>query len=189
MKSIKFITSNANKLIEFQQIMGTESFIESLSLPDLPELQGEPDEITRKKCEIAASLVKDSTPVIVDDTCLCFNAMQGLPGPYIKWFLEKIGREGLNQMLAGFSDKSAYAMCTFGFCDPLKNDGKVFLFEGRTEGTIVPARGDKFGWDPIFQPEGYDQTYAEMSNELKNEISHRRKAADKLKKFLKDSGY
>lgn len=55
-------------------------------------------------------------PVMVEDTGLCFNALGGLPGPYIKWFLEGIGHEGLNKMLGGFVDKSAYAQCVFAFC-------------------------------------------------------------------------
>ena len=52
---------------------------------------------------------------MVEDTCLCFNAWDGLPGPYIKWFLSKLGHEGLNKSLAGFDDKTAYAQCTFAF--------------------------------------------------------------------------
>lgn len=53
--------------------------------------------------------------VMVEDTCLCFNALQGLPGPYIKWFLQKLGHDGLNRMLAGFDDKTAYALCVFAY--------------------------------------------------------------------------
>ena len=52
---------------------------------------------------------------MVEDTCLCFNAMHGLPGPYCKWFLQKLGHDGLNRMLVGFEDKSAYAQCTFAY--------------------------------------------------------------------------
>ena len=53
--------------------------------------------------------------VMVEDTSLCFNAMGGLPGPYIKWFLQKLGHEGLNKMLAGFEDKTGYAQCIFAY--------------------------------------------------------------------------
>jgi len=53
--------------------------------------------------------------VMVEDTSLCFHACGGLPGPYIKWFLAKLGHDGLNRMLAGFDDKSAYAQCIFAF--------------------------------------------------------------------------
>lgn len=53
--------------------------------------------------------------VIIEDTCLCFEAYKGLPGAYIKWFLAKIGLDGLNKMLAAFEDKRAYALCSFAF--------------------------------------------------------------------------
>ena len=59
---------------------------------DLPEYQGEPDDISIAKCQEAARQVKG--PVMVEDTCLCFNALGGMPGPYIKWFLDKIKPEG-----------------------------------------------------------------------------------------------
>ena len=59
---------------------------------DLPEYQGEPDDICIAKCKEAAKLIKG--PVIIEDTCLCFNALGGMPGPYIKWFLDKLKPEG-----------------------------------------------------------------------------------------------
>ncbi|KAJ3282156.1 hypothetical protein HDU76_008767, partial [Blyttiomyces sp. JEL0837] len=64
---------------------------------------------------------------------------------------------------------------------------EVKVFEGRTNGRIVDARGPKnFGWDPIFEPEGFGETYAEMDKELKNSISHRGRALEKLKAFFKE---
>ena len=57
------------------------------------------------------------SPVLVEDTSLGFHAYKGLPGPYIKWFLEKLGHDGLNKMLVGFGDTSAFAQCTFAFSD------------------------------------------------------------------------
>ena len=109
-------------------------------------------------------------------------------------------------MLAGFEDKSAYALCTFAYSTG--PGAEPILFEGRTnvsykhfqkfesienikiysfykQGKIVPARGPKnFGWDPIFQPDGFDQTYDEMPKATKNTISHRYKALSILKDFL-----
>ncbi|XP_062412429.1 inosine triphosphate pyrophosphatase-like, partial [Sardina pilchardus] len=96
---------------------------------DLPEYQGETDDISIQKCKEAAKLVDG--PVIVEDTCLCFKALGGLPGPYIKWFLDKLKPEGLNKLLAGFEDKSAWAFCTFAFC--AGKDKPVQLFRGKTE--------------------------------------------------------
>lgn len=181
-KQITFVTGNENKFTEVCQIVGEEfPFIRKTI--DLPELQGEVAEIAKHKCQIAVKDVKG--PVMIEDTCLCFNALGGLPGPYIKWFLEKLGHDGLNKMLAGFDDKSAKAICTFTFCE---GPGKeIHTFTGETNGKIVPPRGPaNFGWDPIFEPEGFDKTYAEMEKDEKNAISHRGKSLEKLKEFLKE---
>ena len=104
-------------------------------------------------------------------------------GPYVKWFLDKLGHEGLNKMLAGYADKSAYAQCVFAYVDGPKGEPKVFV--GTTDGTIVPARGPTdFGWDPVFQPDGFEETYAEMDKAVKNSISHRYRALDKFREFI-----
>ncbi|KAG0616380.1 hypothetical protein M758_5G110400 [Ceratodon purpureus] len=109
-------------------------------------------------------------------------------GPYVKWFLAKTGHEGLNNLLAAYDDKSAYALCVFSLA--LGPDSEPITFSGRTEGKIVPARGSgNFGWDPIFQPVGYDLTFAEMLKEEKNKISHRRRALDKVKEYFYDFNY
>ena len=106
---------------------------------DLPEYQGaEADQISEAKCRAAADIVKG--PVICEDTCLCFTAMHGLPGPYVKWFLDKLKPAGLYKMLQGFEDYSAYALCTFAYCEGNPSD-PVLLFHGRQDGTIVAPRG------------------------------------------------
>ena len=123
-------------------------------------------------------------PVLVEDTNLCFNALGGLPGPYIKWFLDKLGYDGLNKMLYAYEDKSASAVCAIAYA---ANEGEEpVVVIGKTPGKIVPARGDnKFGWDPIFQPDGFEETYAEMDSTSKNSISHRRRALNLLLEELK----
>ncbi|KAJ7370896.1 hypothetical protein OS493_028967 [Desmophyllum pertusum] len=123
-------------------------------------------------------------PVIVEDTCLCFSALGDLPGPYVKWFLKKLGPEGLYRLLTGWEDKSAYALCTFAYSTG-KLEDPIMLFRGKTMGKIVEPRGPRnFGWDPCFQPDGFDQTYAEMPSEIKNSISHRGKALKALKEYF-----
>lgn len=186
-KKITFVTGNKKKLEEVQQILSGGSAFEIVNTKlDLPELQGDPIEIAIEKCKLAARSVKG--PVFTEDTSLCFNALNGLPGPYIKWFLEKCGHDGLNQMLDGFSDRSAYAQTIVAFT--YGADEEVHIFDGRTGGTIVEARGKlDFGWDPIFEPiEGQEgerwKTYAEMTKEEKNAISHRAKSFAKFKEFL-----
>ncbi len=87
---------------------------------DLDELQGEPEFIAKSKAKTASNLLP-STPVIIEDVSLCFNALNGLPGPYIKSFLDKLGREGLYKILSSFHDKTAYAMCIYAFCESPKS--------------------------------------------------------------------
>lgn len=123
---------------EVIQIFGTELPFSLISQKlDLPELQGEPEEVAKEKCKIASKLVNG--PVMVEDTSLCYNALKGLPGVYIKWFLEKLGHEGLNNLLAAYPDKTAYAQCIFAFS--LGPEEEPLVFVGRTPGKIVPARG------------------------------------------------
>ncbi|GAB4821119.1 hypothetical protein N2152v2_008165 [Parachlorella kessleri] len=184
---IYFATGNNKKLQEVVAILAAGRklpfAVEAVKL-DLPELQGEPEDIAREKCRLAAKAVGGA--VMVEDTCLCFHAYKGLPGPYIKWFLEKMGHAGLNQMLAGFEDKTAYAQCTFAYAPGPEFEPLVFV--GRTEGRVVPPRGPpEFGWDPIFQPEGFQETYAEMDKAIKNTISHRYRALDQLRAYLLDN--
>ncbi|XP_075085535.1 inosine triphosphate pyrophosphatase-like isoform X1 [Nicotiana tabacum] len=187
-RPVTFVTGNAKKLEEVRAILGQSIPFQSLKL-DLPELQGEPEDISKEKARIAAKEVNG--PVLVEDTCLCFNALKGLPGTqqsYIKWFLQKIGHEGLNNLLLACEDKTAYAMCVFSLA--LGPNTEPLTFVGKTLGRIVPARGpNDFGWDPIFQPHGYDQTYAEMPKEEKNKISHRGKALELVKSHFAEARY
>mmetsp|Transcript_18601 Transcript_18601/g.46938 ORF Transcript_18601/g.46938 Transcript_18601/m.46938 type:complete len:205 (-) Transcript_18601:120-734(-) len=182
-KPITFVTGNAKKLAEVRAIVGEELPMTSKKI-DLPELQGEPEDVSREKCKLAAK--ESGGPVLVEDTSLCFNALNGLPGVYIKWFLEGIGHEGLNNMLMAYDDKSAYAQCIFAYCKGPEDEPVVFV--GRTEGKVVPARGPlDFGWDPIFQPDGFDKTYAELDKEVKNGISHRGRSLEKVKAYFKEN--
>ncbi|XP_030041164.2 inosine triphosphate pyrophosphatase [Manduca sexta] len=183
-RSLTFVTGNAKKLEELRAILGVNFPLEIINYKlDLPELQGEVDEVSVKKCQEAARRLKK--PVLVEDTSLCFNALKGLPGPYIKWFLEKLQPEGLHRLLAGWEDKSAEAVCTFAYCAGNCDDLDVVLFQGITKGKIVPPRGTRdFGWDCVFQPDGHDKTYAELPKSEKNKISHRYKALEKLRTYF-----
>lgn len=184
-RPVTFVTGNAKKLEEVRAILGDSIPFRSIKL-DLPELQGEPEDISKEKARLAAKRVNG--PVLVEDTCLCFNALKGLPGPYIKWFLEKIGHEGLNNLLMAYEDKSAYALCVFSLA--LGPEIEPITFMGKTLGKIVPPRGpNDFGWDPIFQPDGYDQTYAELPKEEKNKISHRSRALSLVRSHFAQAEY
>eukprot|EP00921_Rhytidocystis_pertsovi_P011723 GHVQ01018967.1.p1 GENE.GHVQ01018967.1~~GHVQ01018967.1.p1 ORF type:complete len:192 (+),score=27.01 GHVQ01018967.1:135-710(+) len=179
--AVTFCTGNANKLKEVQEILGS-SVVLTASDVHLPELQGDPTDIATEKCLLAYNIVKG--PVCVEDTSLCFNALHGLPGPYIKWFTSKMGVEEVPKLLAGYEDKTAEAVCIFSYCDCSLT--KPVTFKGTTEGRIVsPPRGSQhFGWDAIFEPTGYDETYAELPSETKHTISHRYKALLLLRMYL-----
>ncbi|KAH6987292.1 inosine triphosphate pyrophosphatase-like protein [Ilyonectria robusta] len=178
--TVNFISGNANKLREVKAILEPEIEVRSQSL-DLEEVQGTLEEVTESKCRRAADLVQG--PVLVEDTALCYNALKGLPGPYIKWFMTSTGHEGLNNLLAAYADKSAEAVCTFGYSAGPGH--KPILFQGRCPGKIVPARGPAdFGWDAVFEFEG--QTFAEMEKTEKNKISHRGRALTKLQAWFKE---
>ncbi|EMG46456.1 HAM1 Inosine triphosphate pyrophosphatase [Candida maltosa Xu316] len=194
MSTITFVTGNANKLKEVIQILSSSSATTTTSSSnqvgkftitnksvDLDEVQGTIEEVTINKAQAAAAHING--PVLVEDTCLGFKAYNYLPGPYIKWFLQSVGLDGLNKMLSGFEDKSARAICTFGYCE---GPGKeVKIFQGITEGKIVPSRGPtNFGWDSVFEPVGFEETYAEMDKSVKNTISHRYRALDKVRDYL-----
>ncbi|OMJ21977.1 Inosine triphosphate pyrophosphatase [Smittium culicis] len=180
--NITFVTGNKNKLKEVEKILSANPKISLSSRDvDLPEIQGTAAEISIHKCKQAAEIVNG--PVITEDTSLCFNAFNGLPGPYIKWFLKELGPAGLTKMLAAFPDKSAYAKCTLTYSPG--PGAEPVLFDGITDGSIVEPRGPTtFGWDPVFLPDGFDQTYAEMSPETKNSISHRYRSLVLLQEYL-----
>jgi inosine triphosphate pyrophosphatase len=178
MEKIYFITGNENKLKEVQAIMPE---VEGVNL-DLIEIQ-ELD--SRKVIEhklMEAMKQKPGKNLIVEDVSFTVEGMNGLPGPLIKWFLQSVDSDGIFKMAKNFGDQKAEARATFGFAN---SNGEIRFFEGVVKGKIVSPRGEMgFGWDVIFIPEGYDKTYAEMRTEEKNRISHRRKALDKLKKYL-----
>lgn len=181
-KKIVFVTGNAKKLEEVIQILGDKFPCTLVAQKiDLPEYQGSrmrfPYRNVRRQLARYRGLCWLKTPV-------CATTPLEAPGPYIKWFLEKLKPEGLHQLLAGFEDKSAYALCTFALStgDPSQ---PVRLFRGRTSGQIVAPRGCRdFGWDPCFQPDGYEQTYAEMPKAEKNAVSHRFQALLELQEYF-----
>jgi len=179
-RCIYFVTGNAKKEREVNAILTAQDlspFRVSHVDIDLPELQGDPLEIAREKCRSAAERVQAS--VIVEDTSLCFNVLNGMPGPYIKWFVAAVGNDGLCNLLTGHDDKSAYCQCTLAFSPGPGAEPLVFI--GRTDGLIVSPMGKGgFGWDAIFVPDGSEIPFGAMTLDAKNEISHRARALEQF---------
>ena len=186
-KIINFVSGNKNKLKELNQIINAhikDIEVKQLDI-DLPELQGYPEDIVKEKLKIALEKSKDlEGPVLVEDTSLCFNAYNGLPGAYIKYFLKAIKPEGLYKMACAFDDHSAYAQSIYGLQKNEKEEPKLFI--GKTDGEIVSPKGDNnFGWDPCFKPSCSKKTFAEMNEKEKNKISHRGKSTRAMINWLK----
>ncbi len=168
-----FVTSNPDKAREAAEILGIELINVDL---DLPELQGlDVAQVAANKAATAReALETPDSPVLVEDSGLVVEAWNGLPGALTKWFLRSVGNEGLLRMLLGEEDRSARAVCAIAVASA---DGSVSVFEGVVEGSIAyePRGSGGFGWDPIFVPEGYTGTYAELGAR-KHEDSHRARA-------------
>lgn len=174
-----FVTGNKNKFEEAKAIFGNIK-IKQLDI-DLPEIQSlDPKEIVRIKLLEALEHAKGG--VVVEDASLSFECLNGLPGPFVKWFCKTIGIRGLADIARKSGNNKAEVRLVIGYA---KNPKEIHFFEGMVKGKIVAPRGKTtFVWDPIFQPRGHSKTYAEMDKEEKNKISHRRIAFDKLKEFL-----
>ena len=174
--SLHFITGNQGKLKEVQSILGD---VVALDI-DLVEIQSlDAHEIIRAKLEEARKHHKGK--LIVEDTSLYFDGLNGLPGPLIKWFMKSIGNDGLMKIVQNLDNNRAEAKTVIGYSNA---SGEVSFFEGSVFGTIVTPRGTGFGWDPIFIPDGQTKTFGEMTAEEKNSLSMRRLAVEKLREFL-----
>lgn len=153
-------------------------------------MQGDSLTVAIDKCKRAAQML--NAPVITEDTGLSLSAMSphDLPGPYIKWFYTSLGSEKFARMVLGYSkDASAAATCTVCFATG-SEDEAIEGFVGVTNGKIVhptvtkTSADEVMGWDDIFIPDGYTETYADLSADEKIKISHRSKAFLQLAAYL-----
>lgn len=167
MQKIFLVTGNANKVAEWRRQLPLDIEIDSVDI-DLPEIQsGDPQEIVADKAKRAYAAA--GKPVVVEDVSASLAKLGGLPGPFVKFFLKTLGNDALFT-LAGKQGEPAVASCSIAYYD----GQNLLTVRGDVNGTIVASRGDNgFGFDKTFVPDGYDQTYAEMSGEQKDSISHR----------------
>lgn len=178
------ITGNAHKLREAQalmpEIMGWEI--------DLPEIQhSEPMPVIEAKLLAALSLAGERSRLLVEDTGLYLAALNGLPGPLIKWFIApgKPGLNGLWQIATALGETRAEAITVIGHLEKQAAGLKIAYYTGQISGQIVAPRGEKgFGWDAIFQPDGSPKTFAEMDADEKAQYSMRALALAQLRESL-----
>lgn len=164
------VSSNPNKGIEVERILGVPLLRVSLALPEIQAATVE--DITRYKLETART--KGYGRLIVEDVSLGFDELGNFPGPYVRWLLEAAGGKGLAAIAYALNNRAARAQCCVAYWNGL--EGEIFV--GETKGEIlVKPRGDQhFGWDAWFQPAGSNKTFAEMTPEEKDAVSHRGKA-------------
>lgn len=191
---IVFATNNQHKLSEIRQILGSR--VEVLSLRDIgcyvdiPETGTTLEENALQK----AQYIYDNyhIDVFADDTGLEVDALNGAPGVYSARYASMENSSASHdseanmvRLLKELGDNNN-RRARFRTVIALIQQGKVHEFEGIVNGNIISERrgGEGFGYDPIFQPDGYDQTFAEMGAETKNQISHRARATQKLANYL-----
>ena len=199
---IVFATNNKHKLEEIRSILGES--IEVLSLKDIgcdvdiPETGTTLEENALQK----AQYIYDNyhLSVFADDTGLEVDALNGAPGVYSARYAGGEGHDSVANMTKLLKElgennnrharfRTVIALiekkdvCPCG-CTSIK---EIHRFEGIVEGEIIRERrgGEGFGYDPIFQPEGYDKTFAELGMDIKNHISHRARAVEKLAEYLR----
>lgn len=181
---ILFATGNKNKFQEANRVFLEYGItVEQWNVKRL-EIQSESlEEIAKTSLAWLMSEMKPALPFFVEDAGLFIEALKGFPGPYSSYVFGKIGCEGILKLMKGVRNRRAEFVSVVAF-----TDGKeVLTFEGRTLGFIShKVKGNLgFGFDPIFIPsEGDGRSFAELSIEEKNALSHRAKALRKLAEWL-----
>lgn len=171
-----FATSNHQKLKEFESILGIKLNHSDLDLDEIQSIDVE--EVATHKAKQAYGILKE--PVIVEDTGLYFEELNGLPGALIKFFVKKLTLEHICSLIK--ENRKATAVTCIAFFDG--KDLKIFKGETKGEISTEPRGANGFGWDPIFIPEGYSQTFAEITSEEKEYKFMRKEAIKKLKNSI-----
>lgn len=192
MKQIVFATNNKHKLDEVRAIVGI--YFDVLSLSDIGCHEDIPEtgDTFEENAIMKARYIKEKYgyDCFADDSGLEVTALNNAPGVFSARYAGEPSNslrniEKLMQNMQGIADRSA----RFRTCIALLYAGEEYIFEGCIEGSIIDTlRGENgFGYDPLFMPQGYDITFAEMSSDEKNKISHRAIATKRLVEFLTNS--
>ena len=190
MKDIVFATNNAHKLRELREIARDKFNILSLNDIDCHDDIPETADTLEGNALIKARYIKENYgyDCFADDTGLEIEALGGEPGVFsARYAGEECDSEAnMKKLLNNLTDKNN-RNAQFRTVIALIKEGKEYLFEGIVTGTILEKReeGEGFGYDPIFRPDGYDHSFARLGDEVKNRISHRARAVEKLVEFLK----
>jgi XTP/dITP diphosphohydrolase len=172
--TLYFASSSRNKYEDYQFLLGQYADLRWQRLIVDETMTVSPDIFIRRKIENVKPFLPH-LPFLVEQTGLIVDAWTGLPGILTGLFMDAIGNDGICRMMESYPDKkdrAATALTDLGYHG---SDGRVEIYRGVVHGRIATSpRGDRgFGWDPIFIPEGHDETMAEMSMEKKHSLSTR----------------
>ena len=185
-------SQNQNKLVEFKKILGDKINLFSLNDIGLNQEIPENEKTIKKNAMFKAKFVNTQTGknVFADDTGLEIDSLNGEPGVYSARYsgVERNSDKNIELVLTKLKNK-ANRNSRFKTIISLILDGKSVNFEGVVEGKITEEKrgSNGFGYDPIFQPNGYASTFGEMSLKEKNKISHRSIAINKMVQYLKEN--
>lgn len=180
MKKVTFLTGNQHKADYFSRQMGVPIPHQKIELEEIQSL--DLHEIVKHKLLQAFEVVK--APVLVEDVSLEYTALNGLPGPFIRWFTDVGSPEACCRMLDGYSDRSATIYCTFGYYDGKRME----FFDSSMPGKISekPAGENGFGFDSFFIMDGHTETRAEMpQDEVERTYADQMKPFKQVRDFLK----
>ena len=179
LERLVFVTSNLDKLREAEAVLGLQLAHRALDLEEIQSLSLEA--VVRHKARSAKTRIEG--PVLVEDTALELEGMDGFPGPLIRWLLAAVGPGGICKLAGAFAERRAVVRCMACAADGSEELIGVGVVEGQIAAHPRGHRG--FGWDSVFIPSGgQGKTYAEMETAEKNRISHRRLALEDLRKAL-----
>lgn len=192
MKKIVFATNNKHKLDEIRKILSDKFEIVSLHDigcdVDIPETGDTLEDNALMKAEYVKQHY--GLDCFADDTGLEVEALDGAPGVHSARYAEGTDHDSEANMdkLLGKLGNNNNRKARFRTVIALLFNGETHLFDGIVNGNIISERHgtEGFGYDPIFVPDGYEQTFAELGMEIKNQISHRARAVNKLAVFLND---
>jgi len=177
---LRILSQNAHKVGEFQRMFGSANRLIA-DATRVAEIQTEDmDRMVADK--VIKAFAKIRRPVFVDHTGLYFELLNGLPGGLTEIFFNRLETKGIAELIGNSSNPKVRAVTLLGYCD----GRAVHIFKGEICGTVPksPRGPEGFQWDPVFQPDGYEQTFAEMGEDKKNEISMRRLAVNAFLKHL-----
>ncbi|BAN90194.1 XTP/dITP diphosphatase [Aeropyrum camini] len=180
-RRILLVTGNRGKLEEAREVLGEYGVEVEQAQAWKLEVQSESlEEIALQAARIAYAQLR--RPLAVEDAGLFINALNGFPGPYSSYAYKTIGIPGVLRLLEGAADRRGCFRAAVAYIAPLVER----VFTGEVCGSIArePRGSQGFGFDPIFIPEGYTRTFAELGPGVKNRISHRARAFRRLGEWL-----